>query len=213
MAKFVRSQLDMFLGAVRKYMQVRGNLSQKDLAELTDSGVSTISRLINRKIKDIDAQLIAKIVVELEIPLHEIIDFIAEDSEERFKKMLKFYKDLKDAEERGEQVASSSPEDDAGEIADEDAGAIGDALGGGTAKENINARIKVGGKQRTIPFSTEDKNKKDISIRDKLESLSPRQKAYLTDFLNLDVEGRDLLVDLGNSLFRYIRQKGFEFDF
>ena len=50
-----------------------------------------------------------------------------------------------------------------------------------------------------------------MSIRDKLESLSPRQKAFMNDFLDLNVEGRDLVVDVGNNLFRYFKQKGMEF--
>ena len=41
MAEFNRDELQNFLGVVRKYMQVRGNLSQKDLADMTNIGVST----------------------------------------------------------------------------------------------------------------------------------------------------------------------------
>jgi hypothetical protein len=51
----------------------------------------------------------------------------------------------------------------------------------------------------------------DVTIREKLETLSPRQKAYLTDFLNLDVNDRDLIVDLGDAIFRYFRQRNVEF--
>ena len=65
MAEFNSDKTDEFLGVVRKYMQVRGNLSQKDLAELTEVGVSTMSRFINRKTTDLNPQLIAKIVAKL----------------------------------------------------------------------------------------------------------------------------------------------------
>jgi hypothetical protein len=51
----------------------------------------------------------------------------------------------------------------------------------------------------------------DITIREKLETLSPRQKAYLNDFLNLDGNDRDLVVDLGDAIFRYFRQRNVEF--
>jgi hypothetical protein len=53
--------------------------------------------------------------------------------------------------------------------------------------------------------------KSEVPISEKLQSLSPRQKAYLSSFLDLDMEGRDLIVDLGNSLFNYFKQKGLEF--
>ena len=49
MTDFNREHLDTFLAVVRKYMQLRGNISQKDLAELTGIGVSTISRFLNQK--------------------------------------------------------------------------------------------------------------------------------------------------------------------
>ena len=220
MAKFNREELDHFLGTVRKYMQVRGGLSQKDLAELTGIGVSTISRFLNQKTKELDGQLIANIVARLNVPLHEVIDFIAEDSEIKFKKMVQFYKELSatDIEAMSEEASKLNSEDEdfedeSDDIEIEEEGhmdSFSAALGGassGTAKRNVTANVKIGGKTRSIPFNQEAKNE---SIREKLDALSPRQRAYLTDFLNLDVEGRDLVVDLGNSLFRYFRQRGME---
>ena len=53
--------------------------------------------------------------------------------------------------------------------------------------------------------------KTDITIREKLETLSPRHRAYLNDFLNLDGNDRDLVVDLGDAIFRYFRQRNVEF--
>ncbi len=58
-----------------------------------------------------------------------------------------------------------------------------------------------------VPFGerrTSDSS--NLSIKEKLNQLSPRQKGFLTDFLELDVEGRDLIVDIGNQLFRYFKQ-------
>ena len=78
MAEFNRDYLAMFLGVIRKYMQVRGAMNQKDLAELTDVGVSTISRFLSQKTREMDPQLIAQIVAKLNIPIHEIIDSIKE---------------------------------------------------------------------------------------------------------------------------------------
>jgi hypothetical protein len=51
----------------------------------------------------------------------------------------------------------------------------------------------------------------DLSIKDKLETLSPRQKAYLKDFLSLEQSDRDLIVDLGDAVLRYFRQRSVDF--
>jgi hypothetical protein len=51
----------------------------------------------------------------------------------------------------------------------------------------------------------------DLTIKEKLQTLSPRQKTYLSDFLNLDQNDRDLVVDLGNAVFRYFSQKSVNF--
>ena len=182
MMKFNKDYLDDFLGVLRKYMQMRGGLSQKDLAELTNSSVSTMSRFLNKKTQEVDEQMIAQIVAKLGIPLHEIIDFVDEDSTDKFKKLVSFYKDAETADKE-------------------------EPAGAGTAKKNTSASVSAGGKKVNIPFGLEG----DQGIRERLESLSPRQKAYLKDFLDLDLEGRDLMVDIGNSLFRYFKQRGVEF--
>ena len=198
MSGFNNEQIENFLGAVRKYMQLRGNLSQKDLSELTGVGVSTISRFLNRKTQVMDEQVIARIVAKLNIPVFEILEFIQEDYQGRFQRLVKFYKDAESPDKIGE---------DDGEIT-----AVPES---GTARVSTQAKVSIGnGPKRTIPFHAEDmgaKNKSDLSISEKLQSLSPRQKAYMTSFLDLDMEGRDLVVDIGNSLFNYFKQKGLEF--
>jgi hypothetical protein len=195
MITFNLDYLDYFLGVVRKYMQLRGNLTQKDLSELTEIGISTMSRFLNQKTKDVDGQMVAKIVAKLDIPLHEVIDFIHEDSTVKFKKLVSFYKDAQDA------AAAASP--------------------GVLQPDSImktEATVTIGGVKRTIPFGEEqgaqtnnNHNSLDPSIVESLKSLTPRQKAYVKDFLSLDVEGRDLIVDIGNSLLRYFKQRGVEF--
>ena len=77
-----------------------------------------------------------------------------------------------------------------------------------------NATINVGGKRQHIPFGENPgtgATKTDLTLREKLETLSPRQKTYLNDFLNLDVHDRDLIVDLGDAIFKYFRQRNIEF--
>ena len=62
-----------------------------------------------------------------------------------------------------------------------------------------------------MPFGEKEKSDGVTTIRDKLNSLSPRQKGFLTDFLDLEMENRDLIVDIGNSLLRYFKQGQVEF--
>lgn len=198
MIRFVLDQTPMFLGVVRKYMQIRGGLSQKELAENISVGISTMSRFLNQKTKEMDPQLIANIVAHLNIPLHEIIDFIEEDSTATFKKLVSFYK--------GDNKDDTSS---AGELDQDELSSFEEGLG-----DTENTRMKTSAtiKGVKVPFGERrSQDPTNLSIREKLNSLSPRQKGFLTDFLDLDVEGRDLIVDIGNSLFRFFKQKNAEF--
>lgn len=206
MAWFEQDELNNFLGVVRKYMQMRGGLSQKELAEMTETSVSTMSRFLNQKTEALDPQLIARIVAVLDIPLHEIIDFITEDFTEKFKKLVRFYRDEDETPDLSDPPPSDDDEDPPADPLEEAFSTLG------TAKKTVKARVRIGNRQTTIPFEAGDENSERLmSIKEKLTRLSPRQKAYISDFLNLDHEGRDLVVDLGNSLFRYFKQKGVEF--
>ncbi len=143
-------------------------------------------------------------MAKLDIPLHEIIDFVEESYSDKFIRLVKFYKD-------DQAVGSESEEDllSEGPAGDEFIDGFSSL---GTAQKSATARVSAGGgKTRTLQFDSDDTAPNSSkSIREKLESLSPRQKAYLSDFLNLDMEGRDLMVDLGNALVRFIRQKGMD---
>lgn len=193
MAEFRREKVEMFLGVVRKYMQVRGAMSQKDLAEQTDVGVSTMSRFLSQKSTELNPQLIAKITAKLNIPLHEMIDFVEEDFADRFIRLVKFYKDeLKDSEFDPNDLSDG-----------------GDLKVAAVEKEKTPAEAVD---TRTPNQRKEDKVKSnsDLSIREKLESLTPRQRAFMTEFLNLKLEERDLIVDLGNNMFQYFKMKGMD---
>ncbi|MFZ4712686.1 MAG: helix-turn-helix domain-containing protein [Bacteriovoracaceae bacterium] len=201
MADFNREQVEFFLGTVRKYMQLRGNLSQKDLSELTGVGVSTISRFLNQKTHVLDEQVIARIVAKLNIPLFEILEFIHEEYQAKFQRLVKFYKEAETTDKIGEDA-----EDTTASFSRSDRT--------GTAKLATEARVSIGdGPKRTIPFGVEGtgSRKTDLTIGEKLQTLSPKQKVYLQSFLDLDTEGRDLVVDIGSSLFTYFKQKGLEF--
>ena len=206
---FNKQYLDNFLGVIRKYMHVRGNLSQKDLAEIAEVGVSTMSRFLNKKTHDLDVQLIAKIVTRLNIPLHEIIDFIKEEYATKFKKLVLFIRDQDETtglfqlpEDTSEPVRATGTDDFS---------SFGNRKSDQDAAQSTRAHIKVGGQKRSVPFGPSDSSPKDKSFKQKLEELTPRQKAYLQDFMNMDMEAKDVMVDVGNSLFRFFRQKGMEF--
>ena len=192
MIRFNPDFLENFLAVVRKYMQLRGGLTQKDLSEQMNVGISTMSRFLNLKTSNVDEQLVANIIATLSIPLHEIIDGVEEESTETFKRLVQFYKEQKTSEQS------------AGD----------DSYKGTDAKQRTQATINVGGKKQNVSFGENilgGSQKTEITIREKLETLSPRQKAYLTDFLNLDVADRDLIVDLGDAIFRYFRSRNVEF--
>ena len=194
MAEFKREKVELFLGVTRKYMQVRGAMSQKDLAEQTDVGVSTMSRFLSQKSTELNPQLIAKITAKLNIPLHEMIDFVEEDFADRFIRLVKFYKDeLKDGDFDPNDLGISTE----------------------TTSTAINAKETKPVEpvdNRSASQIKEDKVKSnaELSIREKLESLTPRQRAFMTEFLNLKLEERDLVVDLGNNLFQYFKMKGMD---
>ena len=191
MIRFSSDFLENFLAVVRKYMQLRGGLTQKDLSEQMNVGISTMSRFLNLKTSSVDEQLVAKIIATLDIPLHEIIDGVEEDSTETFKRLVKFYKDQRADEEKPGPADSGTQE----------------------TKLKTNATINVGGRKQQMPFGETNAGvtRSEGTIREKLETLSPRQKAYLNDFLNLDGNDRDLIVDLGDAIFRYFRQRNVEF--
>ena len=193
MVQFNTDYIEMFLGVVRKYMQLRGGLSQKDLAVAINVGISTMSRFLNQKTKEYDAQMIASLVAYLNIPLHEIIDFIEEDSTQTFKKLVSFYKESQNSDEPGDEEEGVAQELESFEK--------------GLDERSTRKKASTNIKGVRVPFGERrSQSESNLSIREKLNQLSPRQKGFLTDFLDLDVEGRDLIVDIGNQLFRYFKQ-------
>lgn len=211
MAEFNRDKLEMFLGVVRKYMQIRGPMTQKDLADITGIGVSTMSRFLNLKTSDLNAQLIAKIVAKLAIPLHEIIEFVEEEYTEHFVRLVKFYREEEATGAPMPEGSGPPPAEHEDSFTSDDDEYL-DALGtAGTAQRNASAKINIGGKQRTISFQADHGARNSQgTLRERLQNLSARQRAFLTDFLNLDSDGRDLIVDLGKNVISYLRQKGME---
>ncbi|WP_419172849.1 helix-turn-helix domain-containing protein [Halobacteriovorax sp.] len=210
MSEFNKDKLDDYLGIIRKYMQVRGPMTQKELAEATGLGVSTISRFLSMKTTEINPQVVAKITAELEIPLHEMIDFVEEHFTDHFIRLVKFYKGDEKKEQPAAQAQSAPEQPREEEIP---TGSFEDALvdtlktgSTGNAQMNANARVKIGGKTRTMPFMADTSN--EDMLKQRMAELTPRQKAYVADFLSLDIDARDLIVDLGNDLFRYFRQRG-----
>ncbi len=203
MAEFRRSKVEMFLGVTRKYMQVRGAMSQKELAEQTDVGISTMSRFLSQKSTELNPQLIAKITAKLNIPLHEMIDFVEEDFADRFIRLVKFYKDeLNEDEVTPEEITDSAPDVATQKNENKTTTTTERRLTAEERREETREIIKE--------EKTSSKDRADKSIREKLESLTPRQRAFMTEFLNLKLEERDLIVDLGNNMFQYFKMKGMD---
>lgn len=200
MISFNQEFLEMFLGVVRKYMQLRGGLSQKDLAEKVNHGVSSMSRFLNKKTKDLDPQLIAAIVAKLNIPLHEIIDFVEEDSTAMFKKMVLLYKD--------EQTADQSS--GIGTPQEEEMASFEQSLDERSTRTKTTANIR-GVK---VPFgerrSDDRRGNQNKSTGEKLAELTARQKGFLTEFLDLDMDGKDLVVSTGEVIIKYLNRKPLE---
>ncbi len=212
MITFNEAFMESFLAVVRKYMQLRGGLTQKDLSEMTGVGISTMSRFFNLKTNTVDEQLVAHIMALLNIPLHEIIDGVHEDSTETFKKLVQFYREQKPA------LPTPNSYPDPSQNSSSERG--GDQGG----MQKTTASIHIGGKKQSIPFGeapreaqreasnySQQTKTTDMTMRDKLQTLSPRQKAYLTDFLDLEMADRDLVVDLGDAVFRYLKMKKIDF--
>jgi transcriptional regulator with XRE-family HTH domain len=202
MINFNADFLEMFLGVVRKYMQLRGGLSQKDLAEKTNVGISTMSRFLNQKTNQLDAQMIANIVAKLNIPLHEMIDFVAEDSTEMFKRMVMLYKE--------EQAADTPLSSVAKDIAPEDEiDSFEKTLDDSSTRLKTTATIR--GVQ--VPFGERrsDERRGQKTTGEKLAELTARQKSFLSDFLNLDMDGKDLVVGTGEVIIKYLNGKQLEF--
>lgn len=204
MAEFHREKLDFFLGVVRKYQQLRGVPNQKDLSELTQIGTSTLSRLFNGMIQDLNPQMIAKIVAKLKIPKAEIIDFVEDGYTDQFLRLVNAYMAEKDPAPSVQSAPQSADEE-----FDE---AIAGALSGddSSAQKTVKGHINIGGRSSSVVYQAEG-GSAGQQLMDKLRTLTSRQKGFLNDFMNLDMDGRDLVVDIGNNIIRYLRQKGIEF--
>lgn len=203
MINFNRDQIDYFLSVVRKYMSLRGGLSQKDLAERIQVGISTLSRFLNQKTKDIDEQIVARIVSDLTIPIHEVIEFVAEADTDTFKKLVSFFK-----EQAHKQATAPLFPDDTSEP-------VGvDRIGNTTAQTSDRGGIFTRQDQQksTIFHEVQDSRIKQLEeFRDRMQKLSPRQRAYMTDFLELEAEGREMVVEVGEVVIRYFKSRKMNF--
>lgn len=215
MSKFDKDKLQDFLAVCSKYMKLRDISTQKQLADEIAVGVSTMSRFMSMKITDIDEVLVAKIVAKLAIPPMEIADFVEEDFTDQFLRLVRAFRETPASTPLETGVEKPQPEraqggykSSIGTESEFDEAVIA-SLGVGGSGKVANANVNIGGKRATVPFRSDEGGRSSSeNIQQRLAELTPRQKAYMTDFLHLDIEGRDLIVDLGNELFRYFRQKG-----
>lgn len=203
MAQFHKDKISLFLGAVRKYMEIRGPMTQRELAESTDTGVSTMSRFLNQQTQELNPNLIAKITATLNIPPMEIIDFVEEDYSDEFLRLVRFYK----GEDPGQTKTSISPGGPSSPPVEEEDEQIAQALEGGGSQKSTTANIRVGNKTTRMTYVAEG----DGQLKEKLQRLSLKQKGFLNGFLNLDSDGRDLVTDVGEKIITYLKQKGIDF--
>lgn len=186
MIRFTPDFLENFLAVVRKYMQLRGGMTQKDLSDKMNVGISTMSRFFNLKTSNVDEQLVANITATLDIPLREIIDGIDVESEETFKRLVKFYKD------QGSTDQTPEPEPET---------------------TRTSGTINIGGKKQKMHFGEtfEQSTKTDITFKDKLGNLTQDQKIFLQEYVDLESSDRDLIVNLSNAFFKYLKQRKIQF--
>ncbi|MCR9203539.1 MAG: helix-turn-helix transcriptional regulator [Halobacteriovoraceae bacterium] len=208
MAQFHKEKLPLFLGAVRKYMEIRGPMTQRELAEATNTGVSTMSRFLNQQTQELNPQLIANIIAKLNIPPMEIIDFVDENYSDEFLRLIKFYKG-EDPDLNVTQTSQHTPsqKEDSGSMDDElEQEELAKALNEGGSQRNASAQIKVGNKKTTLNYVAEGQ----APLKEKIKNLSLHQKGFLSGFLNLDNDGRDLVANVGNEIINHLKQKGLD---
>jgi transcriptional regulator with XRE-family HTH domain len=198
MSQFKKELIDDFLGTVRKYMQIRGPMTQRELAEATDTGVSTMSRFLNQQTQELNPNLIANITAKLEIPLYEIIDFVEESYVTDFEHLVKFYK--------GEEITQTST---MRRRADDFAQQEHEGMHSGGSALRSQANLRVGRSNTKLVYESE--NDTDDVIKQKIKELSLKQQGFLNEFLNLDSDGRDLVADVGRNIIAYLKQKGIDF--
>jgi transcriptional regulator with XRE-family HTH domain len=203
MINFNKDQIEYFLSVVRKYMSLRGGLSQKDLAERIQVGISTLSRFLNQKTKDIDEQIVARIVADLSIPLHEIIEFVAETDTDTFKKLVSFFKEQ--IQKQGQTPSPLFPDDPSQPVNHDhnNHSQVGDRAGIFAKQDN---------QRSTVFHEVQDPRLRQLEeFRDRIQKLSPRQRAYMTDFLELEPEGQEMVVEVGEVVIRYFKSKKMNF--
>ncbi len=191
MKEFNPEYLDYFLGVVRKYMQLRGPYSQKELAEMTDVGVSTMSRFLNKKTTELNSQLIAAIVAKLNIPLNEVIDFVDEQYEPKFKRLVQFKKSDGAPPIQGEINEAENTKDLRANKMDDR-----------VATSSTSASSSSSGKN-----SNSSKKGEVEELREKLKQLSLRQRRFLNEFVNLGLDERDLIVDVAEKMLVYFKDR------
>lgn len=206
MAQFHKEKLPEFLGAVRKYMEIRGPMTQRELAEATNTGVSTMSRFLNQQTQELNPQLIANIIAKLSIPAMEIIDFVDENYSDEFLRLIKFYKG-EDADLTKTQTSQNIPKSDEGSMDDDqEQEELAKALNEGGSQRTTSAQISVGNKKTTLNYVSEGQ----APLKEKIKNLSLHQKGFLSGFLNLDNDGRDLVANVGNEIINHLKQKGLD---
>jgi transcriptional regulator with XRE-family HTH domain len=192
MIRFKSDFLEVFLAVFNKYKTIKG-LSQKEVSEMVGVHESKLSRFLTFKTNNVDEQMVANIIATLDLPLREVIDGVDDESADSFIGLVQFYKDQKMTEQRSSQEEGPRSQVD--------------------TKTRTQATINIAGKKQQMPFGETmvGQPKTELTLRDKLEALSPSHKAFMSDFLNLNGNDRDLMVNLGNILLNVFKQRDVKF--
>lgn len=192
MIRFKSDFLEVFLAVFNKYKTIKG-LSQKEVSEMVGVHESKLSRFLTFKTNNVDEQMVANIIATLDLPLREVIDGVDDESADSFISLVQFYKDQKMTEQRASQEEGPRSQVD--------------------TKTRTQATINIAGKKQQMPFgeTVVGQPKTELTLRDKLEALSPSHKAFMSDFLNLNGNDRDLMVNLGNILLNVFKQRDVKF--
>jgi hypothetical protein len=118
---------------------------------------------------------------------------VDDESADGFIDLVQFYKDQKKTEQRASKEEGPRSQVD--------------------TKTRTQATINIAGTKQHIPFGENmvEQSKTELTLKDKLEALAPSHQAFMSDFLKLNGNDRDLMVNLGNILLTVFKQRDVKF--
>jgi transcriptional regulator with XRE-family HTH domain len=189
MIHFNNEFLTLFPFAVRKYMAIRGIKTQKELSEKSGVNETALTRLLRMSDPNrIDEDQVAIIMAALNISISEVADGVQEGSEAFLRKLIELYK---------VQPNSDAPEETGPDERNE-------------GVQKAQASIKVGGRSQQVQFGEvagTGSRTQMIELQEKWDALPFKHRDYVMSFMKLDINERDLLIDIGSTFFKYLEHR------